>query len=123
MVQPPYSKNVKTKIAEELLSLIDKHFPERHKFHKLFNRNNVKVSYTSMPNMNAIMNGHNKKVLSEEQNRDERTCNCRNPKHFPVDGHCLTAGVMYEVTVNSDFSQYEQRIYKGITEGSLNTKK
>ena len=113
---PPYSKNVKTKIAEEFLKLIDKHFPERHKFHKLFNRNNVKVSYSSMPNMNAIINGHNKKVLSEEQNRDERTCNCRNPEHCPVNGHCLTAGVMYEATVNSDLPQYEQRIYKGITE-------
>ena len=65
-----------------------------------------------MPNMNAIINGHNKKVLSEEQNRDERTCNCRNP----VDEHSLTSGVIYEATVNSDLPQYEQRIYKGITE-------
>ena len=41
---PPYSKNVKTKVAEEFLKLIDKHFHVRHKYRKLFNRNNLKVN-------------------------------------------------------------------------------
>ena len=112
---PPFSKNVKTKIAGEFLKLIDKHFPERHKFHKLFNRNNVKVSYSSMPNMKAIINGHNKKVLNVENNQNLRTCNCRNPELCPVNGSCLTPEVMYEATVNSDLPRYETRTYKGIT--------
>ena len=112
---PPFSKNVKTKIAGEFLKLIDKHFPERHKFHKLFNRNNVKVSYSAMPNMNAIINGHNKKVLKEKSNQNERSCNCRNPELCPLNGNCLTPEVMYEATVNSDLPRYETRIYKGIT--------
>ena len=113
---PPFSKNVKTKIAEEFLKLIDKHFPQRHKYHKLFNRNNVKVSYSSMPNMKAIINGHNKKVLSNERRQNKRACNCRNPELCPVNGECLTSEVMYEATVNSDLPRYEPRIYKGITE-------
>ena len=29
---PPFSKNVKTKVAEEFLKLIDKHFHDRHKY-------------------------------------------------------------------------------------------
>ena len=60
---PPYSKNVKTKVAEEFLKLVDKHFQPRHKFRKIFNRNTLKVSYSTMPNVKAIINGHNKKVL------------------------------------------------------------
>ena len=112
---PPYSKNVKTKIGEEFLKLTKKHFTKRHKFHKLFNKNNVKVSYSAMPSMNAVINGHNKKVLSEISNQNERSCNCRNPELCPVDGKCLTPGVMYQATVNSDLPRYEARIYKGIT--------
>ena len=32
---PPYSKNVTTKVGQFFLSLIDKHFPPHHKLHKL----------------------------------------------------------------------------------------
>ena len=41
---PPYSANVQTNVARSFLFLIDKHFPKAHILHKLFNRNNVKVS-------------------------------------------------------------------------------
>ena len=43
---PPYSKNVVTKVGHYLLKLLDKHFPRHHKLHKIFNRNTVKVSYS-----------------------------------------------------------------------------
>ena len=69
-----------------------------------------------MPNINAIINGHNKKVLSEKRSQNERSCNCRNPELCPVNGKCLTPEVMYEATVTSDLPRYEARIYKGITE-------
>ena len=56
---PPFSKSVVTKIGETFLGLIDKHFPPHHKLHKLFNRNNVKISYRCMPNVKSIINKHN----------------------------------------------------------------
>ena len=113
---PPFSKDVKTKVAEEFLKLIDRHFPQRHKYRKIFNRNNVKVSYSSMPNMNSIISGHNKKVTKEESNEIERKCNCRNREQCPLDGHCLTPEVLYQGTVNSNLPRYQPKIYKGITE-------
>ena len=58
---PPYSKSVKTNVAGRFLNLIDKHFPKGNKLHKLFNKNNVKVSYSCMNNMNAIIKSHNQK--------------------------------------------------------------
>ena len=45
---PPHSKNVTTKVGRFFLSLIDKQFPPHHKLHKLFNRNNVKISYSCL---------------------------------------------------------------------------
>ena len=41
---PPYSKNVQTNVAKILFRLVNKHFSKKHKFHKIFNRNTVKVS-------------------------------------------------------------------------------
>ena len=40
---PPFSKSVATKIGRYFLNLLDKHFPQDHKFHKIFNRNNLKL--------------------------------------------------------------------------------
>ena len=48
---PPYSKTVKTKIGKFFLQLIKKHFPKEHRFHKIFNRNTLKLSYSCMPNI------------------------------------------------------------------------
>ena len=45
---PLFSKNVATKIGRYFPNLIDKHFPCDHKFHKVFNRINIKVTYNCM---------------------------------------------------------------------------
>ena len=36
---PPFSKNVVTKTGRYFLNLLDKHFPQDHKFYKIFDRN------------------------------------------------------------------------------------
>ena len=40
---PSYSSGVITNVAKRFLQLLDLHFPPSNKFHKIFNRNNVKV--------------------------------------------------------------------------------
>ena len=52
---PPFNKNVTTNVARCFLALIDKHFPKHHKLSKLFNRNNLKCSYSCMRNMATII--------------------------------------------------------------------
>ena len=59
---PLYSGNVVTKVGKHFLSLLDKHFPPHNKFHKIFNRNTVKISYSYLPNMKTIINSHNHKL-------------------------------------------------------------
>ena len=44
-----------TKVRNQFLKLINKHFPRYHKFYKLFNKNKVKVSYSCLPNMKNII--------------------------------------------------------------------
>ena len=61
---PTFSKNVATKVGIYFLNLIDKHFPRDRKFHKIFNRNNIKVNYSCMPNVKSAINSHNKKILN-----------------------------------------------------------
>ena len=63
---PPFSVNVKTKVGNYFLNLIRKHFPPRHKFSKLFNRNTIKVSYSCISNIKAKIHKHNKNILKKD---------------------------------------------------------
>ena len=59
---PPWNDEVSTNVAKKFLSMVEKHFPRGSQYHKYFNRNTVKVSYCTMPNMAGIIAAHNKKV-------------------------------------------------------------
>ena len=61
-LNPSYTANVAIKVGKQFLSLSDKHFPPRKKFHKIFNRNTIKISYSCMSNMKTIVNSHNCKI-------------------------------------------------------------
>ena len=74
---PPYSKNVSTKIGNQFLKLINKHSPRHHRFYKLFNKNNVKVSYICMSNMKNIIKciTNRKDNINPPEGNITRTCN------------------------------------------------
>ena len=74
---PPYSVNVKTNIRKTFLKLIDKHFPKANKLNKIFNRNNVKVSYSFLPNFANMIKLRNNRILPEGKTQDQSKCNCR----------------------------------------------
>ena len=52
----PYSAHVVTKFGKHFLPLSDKRFLPRNKFHKIFNRNTVKIkiSHSCIPNMKTM---------------------------------------------------------------------
>ena len=118
---PPYSQNVRTNIAKSYLCLIDKHFPKSHKFHKIFNRNNLKVSYSCTTNMANIIKSHNQKILNENNEAsDKKKCNCRSKNFCPLDGACLTKNIVYEATVTA--SSGNARTYISMTEHEFKTR-
>jgi len=119
---PPFSSNVKTNIGKVFLKLVSKHFPRQHKYHTLFNKNNIKVSYSCMENMGAIISKHNKKILSNNDNNDsnDKLCNCRSQRNCPLDNKCLTTSLIYNAQVTSTTSnQTTTKNYIGLTEGTF----
>jgi len=117
---PPFSQNVKTNVAKQFLKLIRKHFGKNHKYNKIFNRNNVKVSYSCMDNMKKIISAHNKKIINESETVD-RACNCRNKNLCPLNGKCLTSNVIYSAEIINENTQ-ESKVYIGICETEFKTR-
>lgn len=117
---PPYSNTVETNIGRKFLSLIDKHFTKTHKFHKILNRNCVKVSYSCMPNVETTIKSHNKQLLQKHQQKEVKgtapACNCRSKESCPLNGQCLTDSLVYMATLSTDNDKYS---YVGMTEGTF----
>ena len=61
---PPLSLTVATKIGKEFLNVVKKHFDANHPYHKTFNRNTLKISYSSMENFKTKILKHNNKILN-----------------------------------------------------------
>ena len=92
--------------------------PPGHCLSKAFNKNNLKVSYRTMPNMAANIAKHNRKILNTKNNKstNEKNCNCRIKDNCPVDNNCLQESVVYKATVNNND---KIKTYIGITNGTF----
>ena len=118
---PPYNAAVSTNIGRKFIKLIDKHFPKGSKLHKVFNRNNIKISYSCMPNVASIIKSHNRKVLSEKEDTESRTCSCRVKASCPIHGNCTSTNVVYSAEVTREDNQ-QTATYIGLTENKFKTR-
>ena len=112
---PSFSKIVATNVGKSFLNLLDKHFPPNSKYRKLFNRNNLKVSYACMPNLKTIINSHNRKILESTVRLEQGACNCIVKNDCPLNGNCLTTNLLYEGHITSNITNYGEKVYTGIT--------
>ena len=87
-------------------------------FAPVFNKNNVKVSYSCMPNMGSIINNNNKKILTNNNTTPQNGCNCRKKGQCPLDNNCLTTSVIYIANVTTDKDDTRKN-YIGLTEGTF----
>ena len=106
---PPWNDEVSTNVAKKFLSMVEKHFPRGSQYHKYFNRNTIKVSYCTMPNMARIIAAHNKKVTRPSPTTEIKQCNCRNPQHCILDGQCLTENVIYNTALSAYTWELKQK--------------
>ena len=113
---PPFSKNVSNNIGSYFLKLVNKHFPKNSKYRKIFNRNTLKISYSCMPNIKSAINNHNRRIL-QENNDNERACNCIRKEACPLSNQCLTTNIVYEATITSIAQDNRPKTYIGISEG------
>ena len=116
--------NVKTNIGQRFLQLLDKHFPPSNKLHKIFNRHNVRISYSCLDNMNSFINRHNKKILNKHAKQitdNTKQCNCRQPDKCPTEGKCLTKNVVYQAEVHTEGNNQSMK-YIGVTADEFKTR-
>ena len=81
----------------------------------MFNKNNVKVSYSCMPNIDAIISSTNKAKLRQDTEKgqtDGKPCSCAKDKTCPVGNKCKTRSVVYEATIHHDNTKVK---YIGMT--------
>ena len=94
---------VKTNVGRAFLYLIDKHFPKSSPLHKYFNRSNVKVSYSCMPNISSIISSHNNRILGTKTSLVEGHCNCNDGiENCPLQGKCMTESLVYKAIVKTE---------------------
>ena len=114
---PPFSQNVATNIGRRFRSLVLKHFPKASKLNKIFNPNTLKVSYSCMPNMAAVIRQHNSTIINSQPSAPDNAgstskCNCRVKANWPMNGECMVQSVVYRATVRS---QDTEKVYTGLT--------
>ena len=114
---PPFSKSVKTNVGKTFLKLIDKHFPPSNSLHKIFNRNNVNVSYSCMEKIKSAISNHNHKLLSNDPPASAQ-CNCKSVKECPLDGKCLSKNIVYKAQIKSQ-NNGTVKTYIGMTSNAF----
>ena len=119
---PPFSNHVHTQIGKIFFQLLDKHFPNSNRFHKIFNRSTIKLSYCCMPNIASIINNHNRKIISKLHNINPcptATCNCKIKSLCPLNGNCLKKSLVYKATLSTDNNS---KYYFGLCETTFKTR-
>ena len=128
---PPWCSSVATDVGRKFLNLVDASFPHSNPLSKIFNRKKVKVSYSTMPSLGRIIQGHNAKVINSkvkvEPKRTWGDCSCpkktRLAGECPLGGECLAECVVYRATVKVklpkgavEVEEAPEHTYLGLTE-------
>ena len=124
---PPWCNSVTTSIGRKFLALVDRCFPPSNPLNKIFNRNTIKISYSTMPNLGRIIDSHNARTLASKEERPPKRpwgdCSCprrtREANECPLGGECLAENIVYKATVkvNEDPPRVEktpEKTYLGL---------
>ena len=103
-------------IGYTFLRLLNKHFPRHSKLHKIFNKNNVTVSYSCMENMACVIKSHNKNITTETAENATKGCNCRDKENCPLKGNCQETSIIYNAKVTPKSDTNKSNTYIGLTE-------
>ena len=111
---PTFSRNVSTKFGTYSSNLLDKHFPQNHRLHKIF-----KIAYSCTKSMKTIITNHNKNILGKKPSINKSNCNCRNKEACLLKGQRQIGEVVYESSLSSNQTNCKEKYYFGITEESF----
>ena len=115
--QPPFSNRLKTPIGKLFFRLIRKHFRKNHQLYKILNHRCLKLSYCCMHNIKTEITSHNKKILSNNQDKPNiALCNCRSGD-CPMNGECLKENLIYQAEIHGNDNN--SKTYIGSTGNSF----
>ena len=90
---PPFSNSVKTNIGRKFINLVKKHFNKQNPLTKIFNRHNMRISYSCTANLERIIKAHNQKVLNKDiKTKGQFAGGCKYPLRG---GNCRTENIVY----------------------------
>jgi hypothetical protein len=116
---PPYSVAVRGNLTKMFSNIIRTTLPHGHVFlSRLFNKHNLRLSYSTTPNLQSIISQHNSKLIKEYRSRSkppQKLCNCRVKNDCPMDGKCLSESVVYRADVTATGTVQESKFYNGAT--------
>ena len=119
---PPFAMNVKTPIGRKFIQLVKDTFKKSNPLSKIFNKNTLKVSYKTTPNMKQIITSHNVSKIKEEvkEKVEEKLCSCPKSKKeaCPLKGECLKDCIIYQATVTHTNTGHKET-YIGMTQNSF----
>ena len=72
-----------------------------------------------MPNINNLIKQHNPKILNKDQDKIQRSCNCRIKESCPLNGKCLHQCMVYKTEVTTNTTNKE---YYGTSNGGVQTR-
>ncbi|GAB1597860.1 hypothetical protein Ahia01_000062700, partial [Argonauta hians] len=127
---PPYNLNVKTKVGKLFFEVLESSIPKEHRYRCILNRNIIKLSYATVPNIKNYIDRSNSKKLKEhdkllanttnphtitqiQEHNTTKHCNCRNTSECPAGGECWKSNLVYKCEVTSNNNT--KRIYLGQT--------
>ena len=101
-----YTANVKSNVGNVFVTLFSKHFPRHHKYYKPINRNNIKLSYRCIPNINNVIQKYNYKITKNPAPSTTETCNCRRKTDCSMDDYRLFECLIYKAFITATTNNY-----------------
>ena len=89
------------------------------KLWKIFNKNTLKFSFYSMPNLKAKINGHNDKIFKNVPPPKAKSCHCLRQENFPMTGNCFTENILYYGKISFTFKKYKPKLWRVICEATF----
>ena len=62
--------SVKTNIPRTFINLFKRHFNKNHPLRSVFNKNNMRVSYSCTRNLGAIIKSHSSEILNQGKEKE-----------------------------------------------------
>ena len=85
-----------------------------YQLHKLFNHNNVKVSYGSLTNFKSVINGHNKNIFNKQEKCLHTTVGTKHNAHSKEVANIKN--LVYSCKVSATDIKQNHQHYLGLTE-------